>query len=172
MKKVILVGTSHVFQKVGGRGAEEFRQFVKWAAIDHNVAAIAEEASPEALRDTTGEAAKSVCQILSSEMTLHHRFCDPENKERKVAGIVGMQQIQIEGWRHHDGKDGEWAKREIQVSHDKRESIWLKRMQELDAWPMLYVCGANHIRSFRVKLEGAGIIVEVVVEDWDLPAAM
>ncbi len=168
-KKVILIGTSHTFQRAGNKGSAEFEQFIRQVAAEHKVLAIAEEMSPEALRD--GEPAKSVCHLIAADLILHHRFCDPETEERNAAGIVGVQQIQIAGWQHHDGQDGEWAQAEIKASHDKREAIWLSRMQELDVWPLLFVCGANHATSFSEKLEAATIAVELIAEDWALPQA-
>jgi hypothetical protein len=45
----------------------------------------------------------------------------------------------------------------IQTVYRQRESEWLRRIYELDTWPILIICGANHCQPFFKLLSNEGI---------------
>ena len=51
-------------------------------------------------------------------------------------------------------------------SHEKRERYWLEQLRRFDKWPVLFVCGAEHVTSFRNLLEQENITVFVAATDW------
>jgi hypothetical protein len=56
--------------------------------------------------------------------------------------------------------------KQLQASHDRREQYWLDRILELDCWPVLFICGADHVDSFGAKARGCGLSVKVLISDW------
>ena len=57
-------------------------------------------------------------------------------------------------------------RQQIQASYDRREQYWLDRILELDCWPVLFICGANHVESFGSKLRASGLSAKVLISDW------
>ena len=54
----------------------------------------------------------------------------------------------------------------VRASYAIREGRWLDCVMELDAWPLLFVCGANHAERFRKRLQADGIDARVLFENW------
>ena len=54
----------------------------------------------------------------------------------------------------------------IREDNAKREQYWLKRLLELDIWPAIFLCGADHCDSFGSLARESGIQVTVAVADW------
>lgn len=45
-----------------------------------------------------------------------------------------------------------------------RERYWLEQLLDLDAWPVLFICGSPHIETFRSLLKSHDIVVQVLCE--------
>jgi len=59
-------------------------------------------------------------------------------------------------------------RRQIQELVDSpREHYWLDRLFELACWPVLFVCGANHVDTFTAKAKARGRTVSVLHHDWE-----
>ncbi len=54
----------------------------------------------------------------------------------------------------------------VRASYAIREGRWLDCLTELDAWPVLFVCDANHAEPFRQRLQAFGIEALVLIENW------
>jgi hypothetical protein len=72
-------------------------------------------------------------------MGIDHRYCDPDQKERAALGIA---------------TDGE------------REQEWINRIAHDKECQIIFVCGDNHVKSFKNKLEEAGLSVAIDSEGW------
>jgi len=131
MAKIYIVGTSHESYQIRPRdapndGANAFKDHLRNAVHKCAVRLIAEEMSIEVLqgRSTVG------CEIAKEE-NLFHVLCDPTRAERLALGIS-----------------------ECNTDSDimKRENEWLSRIAQCGEYPVLFVCGANHVSSFEQQL--------------------
>ncbi len=158
-KAVYLVGTRHsymgqgrhpIFQQVTRAELDKFKAYLKYLVTDLELQAIPEEMSVEGLRthprrDLPPD--ESIAFQVAREMNIPHRYCDPDTPRRQALGIsVG----------------GEDTAEDI----EKREADWMRCIDELDTFPCLFVCGANHIDSFRGVLETSKCKVVVLARDW------
>ena len=136
---LFLIGTSHKFQK-GLNNAPvgcyaEFENLIRETASFNSVKVIAEEMSVAALGSC-----KSLCKEVAGEIGVAHIFCDPDNSEREALGLPKIDDAETWG---------------------AREEHWLSRLQGAD-FPILFVCGANHVASFTDKCIARGIFVTVL----------
>jgi hypothetical protein len=165
MMQVYVVGTDHNFQKGHEsykEAAAEFRQYIIDVCSLTHVKAIGEEMSREVLAEAGVE--KSTCEMLANELGLKHCLCDPDKAARQALGIRQENDIRLEGFRKN------WKLKIIQKrileEHRKREEIWLGQVEAFQNYPVLFVCGANHIKSFSSLLRSKGLCSKVLSKDW------
>lgn len=170
IRTVVLVGTDHKFQVPSNElGVEEFRRAMRALCKQHKVLAIAEEMSLHALKEkgATESVALQLCADLDD---LRHQFSDPSHQERWKLGIRQDNDIRVE----HLSDD--WTLEQIEAdvaargraaSDPIRERFWWSRIQQLNTWPLLFICGANHFVSFAALLRGAGVEVIEEYRDWE-----
>lgn len=172
MRTVVLVGTDHKFQKpVDGphrAGIESFRKTIRVLFDRHNLCAIAEEMFPAALQEANVQ--ESVAQQLCIEFGgLPHNFSDPApGDERRALGI------RDHGDMMNECTENDWSQEQLdsailintEVSHRIREPEWLRRIQEFDEWPLLFICGANHFTHFAKPLRESNLSVIEAYQDW------
>jgi hypothetical protein len=161
-RTVALIGTSHTYQRPGHATEGEFRRLINQACASLKVRAIAEEASLEALAQK--HASHSICEEIAKTAGLSHRYCDPNNEQRNALNIRGKQDIEWEGFC--DNWSPERIQQEVAASHAIRERYWCAELVHLDCWPLLFVCGADHIDSFCAILKNEDFHVDVIVRDW------
>ena len=117
--------------------------------------------SEDALKDVS----QSVCQQIALSSHLVHLYCDPDQRQRAALSVTD------EGFPTAMGQMYHWSPEklanEIRALRAIRERYWLDRMTDLDIWPALFVCGAEHIRYFRDLAEKNGIEVVVAADDWE-----
>jgi len=167
METVVLIGTDHKFQKPKDgphqAGIENFRNTIRQLFVQHELRAIAEEMSLAALREDNLE--ESVAQQLCAELGKKpHNFSDTDRKERNDLGIRGVNETRLEGQLH--GWTIEQVEAAIEESNRIREREWLRRIQEFDKWPLLFVCGADHFTHFAKLLREAGMNIIESYQDW------
>jgi hypothetical protein len=181
---IFVIGTSHVFQARTSRTTmatqESFKALVQDASTEHRVRLIAEEWSDEGLR--IDGVAQTICDEVSAEK-LNSKSCyvDPNNDERRELGIedVGHIERQIlhsaimqapRGARREDISK-QTARRtaadpRVRASHEKRETEWIRRLKMQDVFPVLLVCGADHVHSFTDLAKRNGLTVTLLHADW------
>jgi len=154
MNEVILLGTSHPIQRGEDNKSEKFSIYIEQLIRDYSIKAIAEEIDGES---------KLIAQKLAEEKNIIHKLIDPNNEEKKILQIKDEDEIkkeilQIPGCDKLDS--GQWndkADEEIdkleQISYRQREEEWFKRIKELNTFPLLVICGANHYEPFYKLLE-------------------
>lgn len=160
---VIIVGTSHSIQNGAHRAAsEELKAFLENLCRTYEIRDVAEEMNIEALSERKLSA--SVPMQLANSLRLEHRFCDPERAERVALGIFQENDIRAQAFLSG------WTKAEIlsrlAESQTKRERYWLDELRALNQWPVLFVCGADHVASFCALLKQEAIAVHVAAKDW------
>lgn len=155
---IIIVGTSHTIQV----SDLELKPFLESLCQEFKVHAVAEEMNEEALAEKHCTA--SIPMQVASELQIPHRFCDPNMTERVKLGIRQENDIRISAF------PCTLAEPEVAAclaeSHAKRERYWLEQLRSLNLWPVLFVCGADHVASFCHLLKQEDIVVHIAAEDW------
>jgi len=157
---VIVVGTSHTIQIAD----PELKQFLESLCREFNVHAVAEEMSEEALAEK--DCAASIPMQVASALQMPHRFCDPNRVERAKLAIRQVNEIRAQAWLSNSTlSESEIAER-VMESYAKRERYWLEQLRSLNVWPVLFICGADHVASFCNLLKQNSIAAQVAAEDW------
>lgn len=142
-KAIFVLGTRHTLQRglanAPGGTYEAFRQIIRQAVRRHSIRTIGEEMSLTALGETV-----SLPKKLATELRISHLFCDPDERERLLLGIPVT---------------------DCPATRSQRESEWLNRLQSA-SFPVLFICGAEHVDSFFEKCEVQGIVTKVIERDW------
>jgi hypothetical protein len=158
--KIIVVETSHTIQITD----RELKPFLEGLCRDFNVRAMAEEMNEEALAEKNCNS--SIPMEIASALQIPHRFCDPNRAERAKLEIRQENEIKIDAWLSGATlSDSEFAAR-VQESYAARERYWLEQLRNLNVWPVLFICGADHVASFCELLKQQGIAMHVAAEDW------
>lgn len=164
MRKVFVFGTSHCFQRYSGREVSDcvfkFILAISAYCAKLNVKCIAEEMSVEAL----GRGFQSSCQKVSFDVCISHQFCDPDSTKRDELGVRDINLINSDCFLQ--GLSDELCQAEIRRNHAIRELYWYGRLISSDTWPVIFVCGAEHVNPFSLLLEDKGIAVQVIESDW------
>ena len=142
---VYLIGIDHTLQhdRLGSpgkhRAIDEFLKYVELKAQQLEVTTIGEEWSEEANKNNKVEC--STVQNLACKLGLEHILCDPTSKERLKNNI--------------EKKDS-----------NRREEFWLTRLKGVLHEKILFICGDQHLKSFKQKLEHRNISVEIISSGW------
>ncbi len=157
---VIVVGTSHTIQTAD----LDLKLFLERLCREFKVRAVAEEMSEEALAEKS--CAASIPMQVASALRVPHRFCDPNRVERAKLEIRQENDIRVEAFLSNSTLSESEIAACIAESHAKRERYWLEQLRGLSVWPVLFICGANHVASFCQLLKQQGIVAHVAAEDW------
>jgi hypothetical protein len=69
-----------------------------------------------------------------------------------------------------DGFINNWSAEKIEeeskTSHSIRERHWLTELLNLNNWPVLFICGAEHVSPFQQLLQENALSAEVAAPDW------
>jgi hypothetical protein len=155
---VIVFGTSHTIQTADLK----LKPFLESLCQKFKVHAVAEEMNEEALAEKG--CTTSIPMQVASALQIPHRFCDPNRMERVRLEIRQENDIRISAFPS-TLPESEVATR-VAESHAKRERYWLEQLRSLNFWPVLFVCGAEHVASFRHLLKQEGIVAHIAAKDW------
>ncbi len=94
--------------------------------------------------------AYSIPKNVSAHHNLMHIFCDPNQHERvSLYSANGTTEAEDE-----------------RIGYPVREGEWLRRIAPLlPHTDILFICGANHIATFKQRLEKKHVTVEVICQD-------
>ena len=174
MATIFLIGTSHRFQVSNSTTVaahtESFRLLVHDYAKRESVCAIAEEMSLAEVQNR--DATKSICEEVAEALSITHCYFDPNEEERSVLGIgqenAILARVLISRPRCTTQEEAKkHAAPLIAASRAKREAEWLRRLKTVELERVLFVCGANHVDSFRNLLERNGYVACVLEQDWE-----
>ena len=152
-KNVFLVATKHEAQYPSKQGSEDFRQLVTVTCRSQDIKAIGEEMNRDALNDNNTR--ESVCKQVADKLKIQHRYCDPSIEKQISLGIEEPRKVTPA--EHSIDPDLYKMDSHVERTFGIREGEWLKCLLELDTWPVLFVCGYNHTKSFPELLHGNGI---------------
>jgi hypothetical protein len=94
--------------------------------------------------------AYSIPKNVSAHHNIKHVFCDPNQHERDILYAA----------------NGTTEAEDERNGYPVREGEWLRRITSLLLDTLiLFICGANHIATFKQKLEAKHVTVEVICRD-------
>jgi hypothetical protein len=161
MNMIIVVGTSHTIQTAEPR----LKVFLEELCRKFSVRAISEEMFEEALAEM--DCAESIPMQAAKALQIAHKFCDPNMSKRTELGIFQENQIRVQNWISNSQLSESEIAELVIVSHVKREQYWLEQLRSLNVWPVLFICGANHVTSFCQLVKQQGFVVHIAAEDWE-----
>lgn len=168
MPDVAIIGTCHSYQR-GQIDAEAFEQMVESYASAYSFAAIAEEMSRDALAEHGLK--QSICERVADRRHLDHSYVDPDGPMRTTLGIEPTMNVDWAGMKGCPYSRQEIEQHNWNRNFHPREKYWLERLHKFDRWPVLFVCGADHVESFAAKVKGAGRSYVILEFDWPEPTA-
>jgi len=163
-KKVFLIGTNHKYQhnssfyeRVSAEAIDGFKKYISTICWENNIKAICEEFHQTDLKK---DRERSVPKEIALNLNICHKYCSPSDEEAKRLGWEPTL------FQKRGEPEAEFDRRDWQ--NDKiKEQAWIKNILELNKWPMLFICGSKHIRSFTELLIGSSLNVHVVNENWE-----
>jgi hypothetical protein len=138
-----IVGVDHRIQwdqSPGKEWQEELEKFIahiQRQCEENDLELVAEEFSKCALREN--KAVDSTAQLAAKWMDLPHLFCDPDHDERRILGIQNKED---------------------------REKEWLRRLLSYEKQRILFICGDDHVDSFKARLVKLGHQAKVLSRNW------
>lgn len=157
--KVYLIGVDHFAQ--WNRESDQTRNFINYLGEQikqHNISFIGEEFSEEALEMNSVKS--TTTQDIAKQYGIKHRFCDPDTKTRKELGIPLRQEIKdnldIKSVVLENSAQDKQIKEEQRTYHPVREQFWLDKIKNEIFEKAIFVCGSEHLNSFKSLLERGG----------------
>jgi hypothetical protein len=147
----------------------EFRACLDSAIWTFFPTVVAEELSEYALREMSGARGmpqESLTKKVADAAGFAHRFCDPDDKERKKMGYVEGSALTIDMIMRGTFPDEEAKLRgsaiEVAKYWPRREQFWLDRLSDVVTKDVVFVCGDAHVERFQELLQKNGINSDVV----------
>jgi hypothetical protein len=165
MIQIYIIGTNHEYQNGENVTKEDilsFKAYLRYIRKKYSIKAIAEEMNKETLSEVNQ--ISSTCESLVEELSIVHRYCDPDRTERKKLGIRQENEVRLNGFSSRMTE--EEIRDSIRIENVKREKIWLKNIQKLNIFPLLFICGANHVNSFSKITSSSGFLCNILCNDW------
>jgi hypothetical protein len=113
----------------------------------------------------------SIAKEISDELRIEHRFCDPDDAERKTigyeSGTVIYQVLTTTGDIALPLEELRLMAYAIAMARyfPIRERFWLDRLNGCQEHDAIFVCGYGHLESFSLMLENERIAYRIVVPD-------
>lgn len=154
-----LVGTNHELQHsarpkraaevlvVKARGT--FQEYLRTQIKRLNPAVVAEESVEEVMKCLGTE---SSVKAVAEECGVKHLYCDLDSETRATLGVpIGNEHLTREERRKY---------------HNIREQYWYQQIKSFADQTVLFVCGAEHVPTFRALLKENECQVETLCEYW------
>jgi hypothetical protein len=172
-RQLHIVGTGHHYQfgagiSFGGFSCSAkdhivFAKMLRKLATSVAAETIAEEANEQALRDVGSRA--SVPQLVAHKLKIFHLFCDPDRTERQLLGIHEENMIRVSAFPE---MLNEATVQQLSAqSWRRREEEWLRRLNNIKATRIIFICGAEHIATFPALAVQRGFQVVVEHATWE-----
>ncbi len=177
---VYIIGVDHLVQYDGPVPEPvrlEFRSYIIDVCRDYDIHVIAEEFSEESLHDVY-HATSATALDASRILEIHHRYCDPGEKELEALGIPYFGELLERAKAKYDAPSSYIMDRELRekVNHyatemaksywRKREEYWFERLRDVLDLNVLFICGHEHAKRFMSVIADHGSESEVVEPFW------
>jgi hypothetical protein len=177
-----IIGTSHSLQvwtdairngaslDTTKEAVEAFQSYLADVARLVKADMIAEEASDEWVA-AHGHGASSVAKDVAMRLSIQHLFCDPDAGQRQSIGLKVGEELHTHVAKISKETGAEWNdvyKAEVIKQFGTREAFWLERLEgcNLNKRSVIFVCGANHVDTFKDRLHSKQILAEIHCADW------
>ncbi|MXY70361.1 MAG: hypothetical protein F4Y47_17670 [Acidobacteriia bacterium] len=158
-RSVLVVGTDHQIQMQGPHGSKEASENLKALLVRLCIAekpkAIAEEMSVDALNESNVN--ETVPHAVANERNLAHKYCDMDRKTRIRFGVLDKNEIKMRAFQTNTDPS-----KCLQIREQKRELYWLDQLNILNQFPVIFVCGYCHVKSFCELLEKNGFEARLI----------
>ncbi len=180
---IYIIGTSHRLQiwsdalrngEVYGLtrdNVEAFERYLRGVATSLRADVIAEELNDDAIR-LCNPGASSVAQGIAVSLGIKHIFCEPDMEERRALGVWDTPEFRalvIKAMAEEPSRRLEEVRDELlKQQFPVRERYWIERLRacEPSEKAIVFVCGADHVDSFKERLEAQGNAASIVCRDW------
>lgn len=170
MKSVVLIGTNHEIQR-GTKLKKYFEEYILCLVKKHDINGVAEEIN----EDAEFIVAKKVCENLS----IIHKIIEPHPSEYDELGIEHIHKIDYyfsnldlvslpPNKTNSSSQVSEEYEYRVQETYRRRENEWLKRILNLNVWPVLIICGSSHFKPFSELLLQNDIKITFGEPSWGL----
>ena len=162
---VYLLGVDHKYQHnsehyipVSKQAISDFKSYLKSICISKRIKTIGEEFHESHLKE---DREMSVPKEVASDIGVCHKYCEPDDDEATKLGYkTPLFQGRNESIEEFEKRDRENEK--------IRELGWISKIMSLNKWPILFICGPLHVKSFSNLLRKQSINVIIVHENWDI----
>jgi hypothetical protein len=166
-KSVLVLGTDHRYQR-RDKALDEtqhvaFAQLLTEICRAHCIKVIAEENNADAMAED--EIEESAPQQIARTLDLIHRHCDPDLKTRARLGIQQENQIRVSQLPKRLAENV--IQEKLRASQRARELYWVEELLQLNVWPVLFICGADHSIPLLALLKSKGIQPLLIAADWE-----
>lgn len=163
-----ILGTSHPLQC----GSDEFTQEsiiafdaeLRRLCESFKIRRIAEEMTIDGL--ARFNVAESVGQRVAKGIGIAHQPVDLTPQERIGISIDDSVVIATVR-RYHIFDGGPFREAFDDLADGIRERVWLVRMLSREEWPILFICGSDHVISVRRLWRRLGVDAKVVHRDYE-----
>ena len=170
MRKVILIGTKHSIQR-DDISENEFELTIKELIKKFEIKAIGEEIDDKCV---------SVANKIATEEKISYKVIEPTPSEKENLKIEELHFIdyrikekyeELEDFPSNlinSGKEFDFKIRKeyislIEDTYRQREQEWKKRIEQLNIYPILVICGSCHFKEFSKLLKESAF--EVIEEN-------
>lgn len=167
---VSLIGVDHIVQYTNDYSdkslIKSFSQYLVERAKQLKITLMAEEFNKEVL--LMSNATACTARDVAEDLGIEHRFCDPTSSEREQVGIPSQRKIKEQLGFKGLLKDKEKKRVDEEESkyHLKREQFWLDKIRDKAHEPIIFICGDNHLESFKALLINKGFEVTILGKNW------
>lgn len=162
-RKIFLIGTDHKYQhnsplykEVSCNSMASFKKYI-FEIIDKNgIHGIGEEMHRSDLKEDRN---KSTLKEVALKLGIPHKYCNSDAQEALKLGHKPYL------YKKPSESDEDFYKRDFE-NERKREPGWIQKILEFNNWPLLFVCGSEHVESFKKLLSKNSIKVVIVDKNW------
>ena len=165
---IFIFGTSHPLQcgtdKYSEDAVNNYRSYIREICSTEGINIIVEEMSREGL--THYEAESTIASSVAEELQIEHLCVDLESQEREKLKVSDGDLAIIAINLSRTGSAG--AIRDDlthRLSSPIRERYWIASILSKNVWPVLFICGSDHVVSVASII--GGIIERVVIHEYD-----
>ena len=159
MTNIYLLGVFHTFQT---QPSHTFTEYVCQTCAALRIKSLAEEMNHDALRDAC--TSHSTVKPIADKLSIPHAYCDPDQNERQARGIRGENDLKFQRWLN-EWSDDEFVHRKA-LHCQKREEVWIEKLQDVFIKPMLFICGIDHLDTFGSLLNHRGFSSKQLEKRW------
>jgi len=164
--QVIIIGTSHKLQAghydYSSSQLKAFDALIDTAKKKYKAKFIAEEMSIDVLRDY--KVTDTIAKKFADRKRLGHRYVDLTDPERATFKVdhLGLHQV---------GQTARLSATQFaaleKTVDELRECVWLVRVLNINTWPVLFICGANHAPRVQNLFNTVGKCAIIEVNDYE-----